>query len=395
MSKSIVELYGSKAGRLIKFGSSISDLPQDEKPRRGIKFKVDRADLPIPAVARAVLLLLGAKDYGRSEKTAFELAFSFDGVPCLFALRKFGLDVAAWLPEDASDDDKAAFSDRFIKTLQRLIRIAETDIFYPAIKREIASGELGVTNNAGSLHRQYKYFREGALLGFDKKGRMQPPEPEVGNGDGVDDWGKQFAYDFNSDSAAKTEGSFNASAMVNSYFSYLEHYLSIVLPFTEIDLKSFDLQRFFGDSWSAKFKTVIDISDPNTKLIYDRLVHVSETYRNPLAHGGWDKRGPTASVRVEGLGRMPLLLSGIERTVGFRMEAVASDDFAEICELFDEAEELLKGPLLGNGPVWIGWGFDVFFDAKERAAYHSGPDAFERHMSRRSDAWERAVNMDW
>jgi len=393
MSKSVVELYGSKAGRLIKNAPNVSPSLPDELPRRAVRLSVNRADIPIPTVARAVLLLLGAKDYGRSEKTAFELAFSLDGVPCVFALRKFGLVVTAWLPEVATKEDANAFSDRFIKVMQRLIRIAETDIFYPAIKSEVAGGELGVANNAGSLLRQYRYFRNGAHLGFDKKGRLQPPAPDESTDD--EQLAKRIVHAFNSDSAAKMEGSFNASAMVNSYFSFLEHYLSLVLPFTAVDLKSFDLQRFFGDSWSAKFKTVIDISDPNIKAIYDRLIRVSETYRNPLAHGGWDKRGPTASVRLDGLGRIPLLLSGIERTVGFRMEAVASDDFAEICELFDEAEELIRGPLLGNGPAWIESGLDVFFDAKERRAYCADPSTFERFLSRRSDEWEREVNMDW
>jgi len=351
-----------------------------------------------------VLLLIGATDHGRFEKTAFEISFTFESTRCVFALRKFGADLNVWLPEDAVDTDANAFADRLLEALNRLMKIAETDIFEPAMKKSVDVGELMLMNNADALRSQYRYFRDGARLGFDAKGRLQQPldEFEAGsteNDEAVNSFQRSLRegwHEWQMKEIASKEGSFNATAMVNAYFSYLEHYLSLAIAFTAPATSTLGIAKFLGDRWSSKFKAVFDVSRPgNSKSLYDGLIHVAETYRNPLAHGGWDKRGPTASVPLKGIGRVPLMIVGFESTVGFRLDAFDPDGFDEVCALLDQVDTLLASVGGGNAGVWISSGLDVYFEDKQRKKYQAASDEFQRYMYRNLEARDRNTNMDW
>jgi hypothetical protein len=404
MTLSLQETYGDGSARLLRASKAFNREPKVEQELRGFHLRIPRSTLPLPGVARAVLLLIGGKDHGRSEKTAFEISFTFESTRCVFALRKFGAHLNVWLPEDALDSDADAFAARLLDALNRLIKIAETDIFEPAIKKSVEAGELVLMNNAGALRSQYSYFRDGARLGFGARGRLQSPFQESELTPTESDESVTLVHrslhrawhEWQMKEFASKEGSFNATAMVNAYFSYLEHYLSLAIAFTPPATSTLSIEKFLGDSWSSKFKAVFDVSrGGNSKSLYDGLIHVAETYRNPLAHGGWDKRGPTASVPLEGIGRVPLMIVGFESTVGFRLDAFDPDGFDEVCALLDQVDDLLASISDGNAEAWISSGLDVHFEDKQRKKYRAATDKFERYLSRNLELWERNTNMDW
>jgi hypothetical protein len=404
MNVSLGATYTQHSSRLIRASKSFKVEPNTEQKRQGIRVRIPRSTLPLPEIARAVLLIIGARDLGRSDKTAFEVFFAFEGTPCVFALRKFGADVNVWLPIGAPEGEAEMFAGRLLDAIKELMKIAEADIFGPAIKESVEAGELVLMNNAAALRSQYRYFRESARLGFEEKGRLQEPLPEreldsqgeVEDGADVRRLLHEGWHSWQMKDLASKEGSFNATAMVNAYFSYLEHYLSLAVAFTPLPAASLAIAKFLGDSWASKFKTVFDVSvTGEAKSLYDALLHVAETYRNPLAHGGWDKRGPTASVTLDGIGRVPLMIAGFERTVAFRLEAFDPDGFEDVCALLDKVDMLLADIGGGNAHEWIASGLDVYFRTENRTKYRAGVDEFRRYLDRNEEMWERQTNMDW
>lgn len=398
MAGSIEETYGAKAQRVKRAANGIVPIPRDRVSGETVKrvaraFDLSTTEFPLPIVLHAVLMVLGCHDRGRWEKTAWEIPFDFESQQCLIADRKLGLRLHVWFLPELSESAQDAFVSKLILLLARAIAAAETDILYPEIEKAISGGELVLRNLAGSLRSQYSYFREGARLSYAGEGRLAPNNATPGADDrAVSD----MIRDWNKSMLAESEGSINAVAMVSSFFSYLEHYTSLALPFSTKDLSKLDLTRFLGDRWSAKFKAVVDVTrDRTSKRLYDQLVAVAEIYRNPMTHGGWDKRGATAGVKLPAIGYLPLLLSGIEGTPSFKVVAVNEVTFSELCSLFDEVEDLLTGPLLGNASLWIKAGLDVYFDDSDRASYLGPADELEKYAEARGELMDRQVNMDW
>ena len=399
---SLAHFYEQRSARVRKAARAIvpsvrgQHADDDGIAREHHQFDVERHNLPIPSIARATLLCLGCYDAGRSEKVAWRIPFQLDGNPCFLEDQKFGVNLHAWLPSTSTEGEVAEFGARFLRILKVAMRIAETDIFYPAIKAQVGLGKLGLRNQAGSLRSTYLYFRESARLAFASEGRLQEPAPPVDVGGTPEVFGSEYIRAWTAERVRTQEGSANTVAMVNSFFSYMEHYLVLALPFSTADLARVELTNFMGSTWSEKFKTVINILKlSETKALYDRLVHVAETYRNPLAHGGDDKKGSTLSVFLEQVGRVPLMLSGIEKTPSFRLDPFDDSSFEEVTAIFDQVEDLLNGPLLGNASRWIDGGFDVFFDADEHASYHAQDESFGQFCEKRGREWERQTNMDW
>ncbi|MHA6668591.1 hypothetical protein ACX3O0_06950 [Homoserinimonas sp. A447] len=369
----------------------------DDTVYKAHSFSLTSQDLPLPSIARATLIGLGCKDVGRAEKIAWRVYFEFEGIRCFLEDRKFGPRFQIWLPDVCTEVEAAKVKVRFLRVLMSAIKLSETHVFGPAIKGEVDVGRVGMRNLAGTLRSTYLYFRESARLSFAGEGRLFPKPPAPS--DSEEEYRRQnFMFDYNAQCARIREGSVNASAMVNAYFSYLEHYLMLALPFTDVDLRLVDLRRLFGDRWGAKFKTVLQIGQPGhgeAKVLYDRLLHISETYRNPMAHGGHDKQGSIVSVFFDDVGRIPLMLSGIEKTASFKMDPYEMETFDQVIGVFDRVDDLLEGPALGNARTWIGNGFDVKFDSKSRVSYRMLGTKFDRFVEREIEEWERAVNMDW
>lgn len=78
-------------------------------------------------------------------------------------------------------------------------------------------------------------------------------------------------------------------AMIDAYFSRLEHFLVLALPFVGYKRDSDDLSQFIGSLWSDKFRRIFEIKNKEVQQHYDVLVGIKEKYRNTFAHGGFEK----------------------------------------------------------------------------------------------------------
>ncbi|MEX5523454.1 hypothetical protein, partial [Bacillus cereus] len=82
---------------------------------------------------------------------------------------------------------------------------------------------------------QYLYFRDRASFEYSQKNIQDSEESSR-----PIDFMNHLMAQFNKEINANVVGQYNALAMIDSYFSRLEHFLVLALPFTNYDRKKDD-----------------------------------------------------------------------------------------------------------------------------------------------------------
>jgi hypothetical protein len=249
-----------------------------------IRIPVEDDDLPVPAIARGLLVdVLGCRSGRRGDKTAWAVEFSWDGRPCVLAYEKFGLRLyIAALGDDDNKKGPEKAARLIIKGLRRAIGAFEKEVLTPLVTQQLEAGQASIANQAPQLRGMYGHFRKRVEQAFSS----EPPETTA-NGL-LPGLGERLSWKLRRDQ----EASFDALAMVNAYFSLLEHTLVLVLPFSDFDPGAGQLHEFIGLRWREKLQRVYDINaNRPAKRVHDELHRVSEAYRNTYSHGGFDKAG--------------------------------------------------------------------------------------------------------
>jgi hypothetical protein len=348
------------------------------------RVEVDPAQIPVPELAYfALVKIVGCEDLGREEKTAWSIPFVFRDVQCELALQKFGLRLYIYEEPNKAEVDER-FAEEVISRLSRALRTIEKLVFTPYAEQQIRRGNVTVRNQLNRLRSLYYYFRKAAADSFAGNGRIQS-EPSQG----------VFHL-----MAEQTEGFFNTVAMVNAYFSMLEHALVLVLPCTDFDPVNESLTDFIGKRWRDKYRRVYRIdTDVTAKKLHDRLHRVSEDYRNTYGHGGFDKKRGALYFHVPDLGVLPAMLSDIRDSPHFEFVPVDVNDFTEICNLFDEVDAWMRSGPTRFGMRWaMNAGLEVAFNASFLAQYRAAmvsEQQFEDFLMLQCQLWERYTNMDW
>lgn len=150
-------------------------------------------------------------------------------------------------------------------------------------------------------------------------------------------------------------------AAATAYLSRLEHDLVLALPFVGFDANEEHLSIFIGSRWGLKFERVLGRSG-DAKAYLNRLVAVVERWRNPYAHGGFEKgHGSTVYVHVPGAGVLPIGLSAIHAKPFFSLDNASEIAGKGVFSLFDEVDAWLA-TVLRNATKWIETGLAVRFD---------------------------------
>ncbi len=347
----------------------------------GLRIHVNPDDVPVPTVARFVLKdILGLKDLGRWEKTAWEINFDFRGVPMTLAHRKFGVRLEVW-SGSRTDMDPEAIGRTFLAALRKAMAIVDKEVMLPAALSQLEHGNLTVGNRYHQLRGHYEYFREAADECLAGRGRW------VADGRPT---GRLFPLE--------QEAFINYTAAVQAYFSWLEHLLVLVLPFAGFDPANDDLRRIIGDRWRDKFLRVFDVaSDGQANRILSKLSELSERTRNTWSHGAFDKESGLLYVHLPGIGATPMRVSEYNRNVHFA--GVMGVDVDGGWKVLDEVDEFLRtASASAYGVLHAEAGFQVMFDPPSRQRYVAAmksPAAFEEYLEHRSRLEDDVSNMDW
>lgn len=139
---------------------------------------------------------------------------------------------------------------------------------------------------------------------------------------------------------------YSIETYIDVFFSYLEHVLTLLYPFTP----NFDQSKSYSTNyihnphwtWDKKLENV-GLGDEEITEFVERLREIKEIYRNRNAHGMFS-RELKAYVQIDGFGRYPMYL-GKNYLQGFVDDydtVLDYEKFIEIKELFDRLMERLR-----------------------------------------------------
>jgi hypothetical protein len=353
------------------------------------RIPIDRNSLPVPELIQYMLVkVLGFPDFGPDEKIRWLIPFSYKGIQCTLAYQKFG--VRLYIAKNGvAAQDSLQYMGEIVGKLNRAARIIEEQVLNPYAMTQISKGNITVANQYGRLDDMYRYFRQQASRSFSNK-----PEPAQ---KGDEFFGTLVAL--SSMLGTQTDGFYNALAMLDAYFSRLEHLLVVVLPFINFSATTNNLVDIISSQWADKYKRVFDInSDRSAKQYYDKLYDIKERFRNTFAHGGFEKKGASLYFHLPEIGTLPAQLTNIKNSPHFNFLPIDDADFNNVCSLFDQFDEWLKSGKARFGVLYAESGLDVPFDAesiREHEVAMNSEDDFQNLLDYRDYLSDMHTNMEY
>jgi len=314
----------------------------------GVRLPIDRAQFPTPILLLYLLHdVCGFQTGYRGDKTHWIIPFTYKGLHYAISHEKFGLRIYSERGVDSKPKE-------VLGKLQKALEYTEKNILHDIAQDQIAKGNITIINRFSYLDEQYRYFRHQAASAYSSE---ETPDTEPK--------GLNFiAESLNKMVGAGMTGGFNALAMIDVYFSRLEHFLVLAFPFVGYNRDEDNLAEFAGLFWSDKFRKVLDFEDKETHRFYEALVGIKEKYRNTFAHGTFEKKGQSFFFHLEKYGAVPANMSGMRDSVHFNLLPIEQDGFDEICKLFDSFDNYLSNKALSNVWRFADSGLNLAIDSK-------------------------------
>lgn len=380
--------------RLVKALSGLSpELPADWHERDLESHgRPPREAFPVPdLVLFALRNVLGFPWAGHGEKVRWSVFGSFTRIPVSLEMRKFGFTICA--AKGSKIDLK-----RLCGQLQVAVKHVE-DWLAPLAKAQASVGNVTVANRYGQFDERYTFFRKLAdrsyRRGNTKSRRKASPKRGRDTSTPVDLMLDHWSHSMR----AKTEGFYYSTAMVDAYFSRLEHILVLLRAFSGETLQEGELNAFLAMRWDEKVKALFDVDEAPIQKLYSGLKQIKERVRNPFAHGGVENDGGSLFVHIPTIGAVPGNFTQIRNSVQFNFIPVEQDDHGAACTVFDAFDQAIRGGTLAGAYSFIENGVDPSFSAEKLKIYK---ELAEGAVDRR-EAWlqhwhyenDRHANMDY
>lgn len=197
--------------------------------------------------------------------------------------------------------------------------------------------------------------------------------------------------------ALEAEITYDIEAYVDTFFSALEHVLTLLYPFTDRFTESKSYYKSFIRNtkwhWENKIQDVCGESMPDR--ITSALRRIKEVYRNHNAHGGFS-REMMAYVQIPNFGRFPMyvgkeylrgFVDGYSDKISYEMYLDAKKVFSEFWETLDTTYEI---PML-----FVRSGLPISVDTDR---YTENVDSVEQAEWLIGKMWfdiDNQSNMDW
>jgi hypothetical protein len=335
-------------------------------------------ELPQPYMVFFILARLKKFEfeYQPIEKVLWEIPFKYKTKFFYFTVRKMGFRLMA-------NTEDITLLKEVITKFHHAIKIVDK-MLSPLLKEVVNQGDITFKNQSAFLRERYLYFRNKAKEAYQYKRPNKNDSSELFSG-------------FYEKVKSEKEGFFNSQAMLEAYFSFQEHLLILLLPFSGFNKDKERVSDIIAEDWSVKFNKVFNPSK-NAILMkhYDNLRTLKERYRNKYSHGAFEKKDGSLYAKVENLGFIPVRLN---RSNEFSLVPIQQINFEEICKVIDEFEHYLS-----KSKDWsltyklIQSGIDIYFDdhnlTKYRKALES-KEALQDFLKYQDYLYERNTNMDW
>ncbi|WP_399632639.1 hypothetical protein [Sporosarcina sp. SG10008] len=315
--------------------------------------------------------------YEQMEKVLYEIPFQYQGYYCMFSMEKFGLKFII-------NTNEEAILKNIFKKIKSASKLAER-LLKPIITESIDNGDITIENQSGILRRRYLYFRETADQIYSEYKDEKFKDS------------KTIVIGINRKTKLEQEIIFNTQAMLDAYFSYQEHLLILLLPFTNIDFKVKRITLLMNSNWTKKFNEIfLSAKNPELMKHFDDLRNLKEL-RNKYAHGGFEKGEGSILSHVKGVGAIPVELPSNSEEV-FTFTLIKDVKLKEACEIIDAFESYLSTSDWSRALKILEWGIDMRFDKGyilELKMAIDSDENLEIFAEKESYIYSREANMDW
>lgn len=349
------------------------------------RLQLSSRDAPVPRLMMYALDLVGLSARGPSEKVAWWTDFNYQGQRCQLAHQKFGLRL--YLQTELPGPDAEKTLRQIAKQLRSSTRAVEKLLLAsaPDLLRE---GAATVVNQHRTLRRAYAYFRARAVDPASVPDKYDVEKSKDG---------AVTASSFTSGAILMRMNAFHdLVAAITAYLSLLEHDLVLALAFTGFNPQKDLLTDFIGWRWGLKFRRVLG-TDGEAARYLDRLSAVVERWRNPYAHGGFEKgQGATVYLHAPSVGAVPVGLTAVRDSPLFSLLPANDTDITQVFQLFDEIDEWAKS-VMPDAVRWIESGLNVRFDESFRSSLASAlaTGTFDDYLRRAEYHQAMVDNMDY
>lgn len=385
------DLFATLRGRLEKALVGFSPEVPERDWSAETTHRPDPVDFPVPElVLFALRNVLRFPHSGPEEKVRWAVHCLFTSVPVSLELRKFGFTIC--YPRD-----KAIDVARLCGQLRTAVKHVEQWL-EPFAQAQVEAGAVTIENRHSRFDNRYRFFRERADESYRQATTALPHtasdiKDDLPTLDGfVDSWNHRTRH--------RTEGFYYSTAMIDAFFSRLEHQLVLLLAFRGVPLPAGALKAFLASSWDEKLKMPIDVdADKDAQKVYARLKRLKERIRNPFAHGGVENDGGSLFIHVSTIGALPANFTQIRHSVQFNLIPVEEDDHRFACDIFDSLDLMLSSGVLAAAQSFVEAGIDPSFNAESLATYAEVGAAPLEERELYFQAWhdnnDRHQNMDY
>jgi hypothetical protein len=331
--------------------------------------------------------------FGRDEKILWEIPVLYKNTAFIFVYRKSGFQIL-------SADDHSKIYDialEAIKCINNTITYAES-LIAPFLKEKIKKGAITIKNDYYNIRSRYTFFRNKAEIEhqiiLERKIKIRETNYSVDDINEVCKFSNITTDHINFEI-------FYTIAMIDSYFSLLEHTLVLLIPFCmNIDYEKFNIEKFISLRWGLKYTSLLHPEKHKVFQDYfEKLKNIKEQLRNPLSHGNFLKKDYSFYIHMPHIGAIPARLTKSNYKFNFCLGDITPIDFLETLNTFDEFDNLLESNKLTKyGLQYIKNYLPVAFDHISKSNIikaMSSEASFQKYIELCSEMDDMASNMEW
>lgn len=354
--------------------------------------RLHREDFPVPEMLLLMLRnFLGWKWYGPREKVRWTVYGTFSGEPIAIELGKFGLNLLSSLALNKSRK-------RIEGQLKSAVNIVEK-FLKPVLERQVSSGNVTIGNHLNEFVSRYEFFRGQAEKAFRRAKRKAKEKLKEGH-EFPQGFISTLMNSYNRSIKAQQEGFYHSVAMVDAYFSALEHRLNLLRAFTGVPLPEDGFKAFMSKTWNEKLDELLGANpSPKARKTLQGMRDIKERIRNPFAHGGYENDKGALHVHIPSIGTVPGNMTKFGKSSRFSLIPIGANDHELNCAIFDDVDKLLSMGHLAGAYRLMEAGIDPSFDEESLQSYKEatsgGEEALERFIDHWSHLWELHTNMDY
>lgn len=339
-------------------------------------------------------VIKGYPNLGMFEKVLWEIPIFYKGVQFVLAHKKFGFTISA--NEKKENYESIAFEAMVL--IHKAIPFTEV-LVNPIIHEKVNEGNITIDSKYTKMRNRYLFFREKALHG--ESGDEKKYE-ELKGGSGISNFkdGDSYQAHYNLMSRYSSAKTYYLLAMIDAYFSLLEHISILLLPFVkEIKIKEIKLDHFIGLTWKAKLRMILQYKINKSASKYlEILDEIKEQIRNPASHDDYFKNGSSFFVHISGTGAIPFTLTKTQQNFKFSDVSKSFITIENIVRHFDEFDQYLETSNTSFGMMYIKRDLPVAFDSKSVATCRRrirSEKSTRKYIEDTVREIENAMNMDW